>query len=61
MVGETWIKIQAEQRVRDVLQQEAVRLGSSKERAREKATAIAFSLLVLSSRAVDACRVNRSL
>lgn len=61
MVGETWIKIQAEQCMRGVLHREAVRLGSSKERAREKATAIAFSLLVLSNRAVDACRMNRNL
>lgn len=61
MVGDTWIKIQAEQRVRDILHQELIRLASAKERAREKAAAIAFRLLVLSKRAVNVCLMNRSL
>lgn len=61
MLGDTLIKIQTEQCVQDVLYQDPVRLGSSKETAREKATAIPFSLLVLSNRAVDAFLMNRSL
>lgn len=61
VAGDTWIEIQTEQCVRNVLHQEPVRLGSSQERVMEKATAIAFSPLVLSNRAVDTCLMNGSL
>lgn len=44
VIGDTWIKIQGELHVCDVLHQEPVRLESSKERAREEATVIAFML-----------------
>lgn len=61
MIGDPWSKIQAEQSVQDVLHQKPVRLESSKKRAREKAAAISFSVLVLSNRTVGASVMNRSL